>query len=140
MAAYVTHRFAKHREAEKDRRDELRVWRNDATKLVDDVVDHALRHYYEPQSLASTAYSASDLTRKMKRLSIVMRKTECTEAGDMIEAAQLPVKLRDIVSLPADFDVPDRTIRIEEALSDALHECQDRFHRSIAAPRRFARR
>ncbi|MEN1956552.1 hypothetical protein [Luteimonas changyuni] len=137
-AAYLTHRFAKAREEEKDLREALRAWRYDAKRLLDDIVDLAVQHYYDPKSLPSTEMGAFELKRKLKAFSAAMHKTDCTVASDMVDARGLPACLRDLISLPFDFDTPGRAVRAStDDLADKLQEIRERLDLSISAPRRF---
>lgn len=140
-AAYLTHRFAKKREEDKDRKEALKAWCASANKLLGEIVELAVQHYYSPQSLPTTQMGAFELKRKLTAFSKAMRKTECTEASDMVAASGLPSRFRDLISLPADFEDPCRSIRSSsDDLKDRLNECEAQLESSISAPRRFVKK
>lgn len=105
--------------------------------LLEEIVDDVSRHYFDSASLSSTELSAAHLNTKLKRLGARVRELPPSNSSDSAELSGLLIQMRNLVSLPDDFQDPSRAIRPSgDPILENVQSCEESIKRNLRKARK----
>lgn len=139
-AVGATHALTLWREGRKRDSDALSAWKKDCESLLTEISDEAYAYFSDPKMIESTASSCQRLLARLGRLGLKIREVQCVEPSNAKESRELMQELKDLITLPDDFQLPSRAIREpSDPLLDQIRSCEARLRTNIAKGRKIKR-
>ncbi|AOY63973.2 hypothetical protein FPL06_18605 [Xanthomonas citri pv. glycines] len=131
-AATITHLLTLWRETRKRDADAISAWKKECDALITQITDEANAYYFDPKLVDSTVPASQRLVVKLRRLGKKVREVHCVEPRDTKQCGDLLQELRDLITLPEDFQLPKRTIREHtDPLMAQIMDCEERLRANL---------
>jgi len=126
VALLGSHFLTVYREGKKSRQEREKAWRTSCQILIKEIVDDATKHYCDSTSLgAATDLSAAKINNNLKRLGALAREISAVEPSHSADLGRLLRLLRDVVTSPADYQMPNRELRrAADHMFTEISECE----------------
>lgn len=133
-----SHFLTAYREGKKSKQEREKAWRTSCQMLIKEIVDDATKHYCDSTSLGSaTDLSAAKINSNLKRLGALAREMSAAEPSHSADLGRLLRLLRDIVTSPADYQMPNRELRrAADPMFTNISECESDLISNLKKARR----
>lgn len=138
VALFGSHFLTVYREGAKSKQEREKAWRASCQILIREIVDDATKHYCDSTSLGpATDLSAAKINNNLKRLGGLAREISAADTSHGAELGRLLRLLRDVVTSPADYQMPNRELRrATDSLFSEISDCESALISNLKKPRK----